>query len=79
MTSYRDRLWFLLDKWINDAEIKFVEYDSQLTFVKEKFLDYILLTVHYCYICQVGSVKHTPLVTISLMFRDKQLIGLNVL
>ena len=47
MTSYRDRLWFLLEEWINDAEIKCVEYDSQLSFVKEKFLDYILLTVHY--------------------------------
>ena len=47
MISYRDRLWFLLDKWINDVEIKCVEYDSQLSFVKEKFFDYILLPVHY--------------------------------
>ena len=47
MTSYRDRLWFLLEEWINDAEIKCVEYDSQLSFVKEKCLDYLLLTIHY--------------------------------
>ena len=47
MNSYRDRLWILLGEWINYAEIKCVEYDSQLTFVKQKFLDYILLTVHY--------------------------------
>ena len=46
-TSYRDRLWFLLGEWINDAEIKCVEYNSQLTFVREKFLKYILLMVHY--------------------------------
>ena len=42
MTSYRDRLWFLLEEWINDAEIKCVEYDSQLTFIKKKFL-----TIYY--------------------------------
>ena len=47
MNSYRDNLWFLLDQWIHDAEIKFQEYDIQLSFVKEKFLDYILLTSHY--------------------------------
>ena len=39
MISYRDRLWFLLDEWINDAEIKCVEYDSQLSFVKENSLN----------------------------------------
>ena len=47
MTSYRDRLWILLGEWINDVEMKCVEYDSQLTFVREQFLDYTLLTVHY--------------------------------
>ena len=47
MNSYQDNLWFLLDEWIHDAEIKCQEYDVQLFFVKEKFLDYILLTIHY--------------------------------
>ena len=47
MNSYWDNLWFLLDEWIHDAEIKCQEYDVQLFFVKEKFLDYILLTIHY--------------------------------
>ena len=47
MKSYRDNLWFLLGEWIHDAEIKCQEYDVQLVFVKEKFLDYILLTIHY--------------------------------
>ena len=37
----------LLGEWINEAEIKCVEYDSQLTFVRQIFLDYILLMVHY--------------------------------
>ena len=47
MNSYRDNLWFLLEEWIHDTKIKCVEYDIQLSFVKEKFLDYILLTIHY--------------------------------
>ena len=47
MTSYRDRLWILVGEWINDVEMKCVEYDSQLTFVREQFLDYLLLTIHY--------------------------------
>ena len=47
MNSYRDNVWFLLDEWIHEAEIKCLEYDVQLSFVKEKFLDYILLTIHY--------------------------------
>ena len=47
MNSYRDNLWFLLDEWISDAEAKCQEYDVQLFFIKEKFLDYILLTIHY--------------------------------
>ena len=47
MNSYRDNLWFLLDEWIHDAELKCQEYDVQLVFIKEKFLDYILLTIHY--------------------------------
>ena len=47
MNSYQDNLWFLLDEWIHDAEIKCQEYDVQLFFVKDKFLDYILLTIHY--------------------------------
>ena len=47
MNSYQDYLWFLLDEWIHDAEIKCQEYDVQLVFVKDKFMDYILLTIHY--------------------------------
>ena len=47
MNSYRDNLWFLLDEWIHDAQIKCQEYDVQLFSVREKFLDYILLTIHY--------------------------------
>ena len=47
MNSYRDRLWILLGEWIDDAELRCVEYDSSLTFIREKFLDYILLTIHY--------------------------------
>ena len=47
MTPYRDRLWILVGEWINDVEMKCVEYDSQLTFVREQFLDYLLLMVHY--------------------------------
>ena len=47
MNSYRDNLWFLLDEWIQDAEIKCQEYDVQLVFVKEKFLDYTLVPIHY--------------------------------
>ena len=47
MNLYRDNLWFLLDEWIHDEEIKCQEYDVQLSFVKEKFLDYILLTIYY--------------------------------
>ena len=39
MNSYRDNLWFLLDEWIHDTEIKCQEYDVQLVFVIEKFLD----------------------------------------
>ena len=42
MNSYQDNLWFLLDEWIHDAEIKCQEYDVQLSFVKEKFL-----TIYY--------------------------------
>ena len=49
MNSYRAILWILLGEWINDAEIKCVEYDSQLTFVRQNFsniyyLWYIILT-----------------------------------
>ena len=47
MNSYRDNLWFLLDEWMHDTEIKCVEYDLQIPFVKEKFFDSILLTIHY--------------------------------
>ena len=36
MNSYQDNLWFLLDEWIHDAEIKCQEYDVQLFFAKEK-------------------------------------------
>ena len=38
MNSYQHYLWFLLDEWIHDAEIKCQEYDVQLVFVKKKFL-----------------------------------------
>ena len=47
MNSYQENLCFLLNEWIHDTEIKCQEYDVQLSFVKEKFLDYILLTIHY--------------------------------
>ena len=47
MNSYQDHLWFLLGKLIHDTEIKCQQYDIQLFFVKERFLDYILLTIHY--------------------------------
>ena len=47
MNSYRDRLWILLGEWINEAETKCVEYGSLLTFIRETFLDCMLLTVHY--------------------------------
>ena len=47
MNSYRDHLWFLLGQWIHDTESMGHQYDSQLFFTKEKFLDYIVLTVHY--------------------------------
>ena len=47
MNSYQDNLWFLLDEWIHDAEIKCQEYAVQLFFVREQFLEYILLTIHY--------------------------------
>ena len=47
MNSYQDYLWFLLDDWIQDAEIKCQEYGVQLFFIKEKFFDDILLTIHY--------------------------------
>ena len=47
MNSYRDRLWVLLGEWIDKTELKCVEYDSPLTFAREKFFDCILLMVHY--------------------------------
>ena len=47
MSSYRDHLWFRLSEWIHDAESLCQQYDVQLFFIKEKFLDYILLTIHY--------------------------------
>ena len=47
MNSYRDHLWFLLSEWIHDAESLCQQYDVQLVFIKERFLDYILLTIHY--------------------------------
>ena len=47
MNPYRDHLWFLLDEWIQDTESLCDQYDTQLVFIKEKFLDYIVLTVHY--------------------------------
>ena len=47
MNSYRDHLWFLLGQWIHDTESMSHQYDTQLFFTKEKFLDYIVLTVHY--------------------------------
>ena len=47
MNSYRDHLWFLLDEWIHDTESICHQYDAQIIFIKERFLDYIVLTVHY--------------------------------
>ena len=47
MNSYRDHLWFLLGKWIHNAESLCQQYDAQLVFIKERFLDYILFTIHY--------------------------------
>lgn len=47
MNSYRDRLWILLGDWITEAQIKCMEFDTQLTFIRQIFLDYILLIVHY--------------------------------
>ena len=47
MNSYRNHLWFLLDKWIKDTKSSCDNYDAQLVFHKERFLDYIVLTVHY--------------------------------
>ena len=47
MNSYQDHLWFLLDEWFHETEIQCQQYDVQLFFIKEKFLDYILLTIHY--------------------------------
>ena len=47
MNSYRDHLWFLLCDRIHDAESLCQQYDVQLVFIKERFLDYILLTIHY--------------------------------
>ena len=47
MNSYRDRLWILLGDLIQDAQVRCIEFDSQLTFTRKKFLEYILLKVHY--------------------------------
>ena len=47
MNSYRDHLWFLLDEWIHDTESLCQQFDAQLVFIKERFLDYILLTIYY--------------------------------
>ena len=47
MNSYRDHLWLLLDEWIYDTESLCQQYETQLVFTKERFLDYILLTIHY--------------------------------
>ena len=47
MNSYRDHLWFLLDEWIHDTESICHQYDTQIIFTKERFLDYIVFTVHY--------------------------------
>ena len=47
MNSYRDHLWLLLSEWIHDIESICQQYDVQLVFIKERFLNYILLTIHY--------------------------------
>ena len=47
MTAYRDILWLLLGDWIYYTENRCLETDSQLIFIREMFLDYILLEVHY--------------------------------
>ena len=52
MNSYRDHLWFLLGEWIQHIENMCNTYAPQLVFIKEKFLDYIVLTVHYTKLSQ---------------------------
>ena len=47
MNSYRDHLWILLDEWIHYIENTCDTYGTQLVFAKEKFMEYIVLTVHY--------------------------------
>ena len=40
-------LWILLEHWIQGAQMKCIEFDSQLTFTRKMFLDYIVLKIHY--------------------------------
>ena len=59
MNSYRDHLWFLLDQWIEYIDNICDTYDTQLSFEKEKFLDFIVLTVHYTKNCECKFlIKH---------------------
>ena len=59
MNSYRDHLWFLLDEWIGYIENTCDTYGAQLFFKKEKFMDNIVLTVHYTQSCQCKFlIKH---------------------
>ena len=39
MNLYRDHLWFLLSEWIHEAGSMCQQYDVQLIFIKERFLD----------------------------------------
>ena len=45
--KYRNRLWILLGDLTEDAQVRCIEYDSQLMFTRKMFLDYILLKIHY--------------------------------
>ena len=47
MNSYRDNLWILLGEWIEYIDHICDVYDTQLSFEREKFLDFIILTVRY--------------------------------
>ena len=38
--KYRNRLWILLGDLTEDAQVRCIEYDSQLMFTRKMFLDY---------------------------------------
>ena len=47
MQSYSQVLWNLLGELMLDTEQNCIEFDSQVILKRERFLDYILFTVHY--------------------------------